>query len=309
MLVASYMRGIPANNRNPEKPEIINNYAIGVNKTGLDRGVVCYDNKPIDCDVAVIQGYVHEYSEGSPHLRLRRAVLDHQARTNKRTIIVDSNLFLYKDPGNTKRYLRYSYDGVFPTTGEYCNSRYEAHRWDKIKKDIGFDLKPYRGNGGKFIVLCAQRDGGWSMGGKRVVDWVLETLVEVKKYSDKPVMLRFHPGDGNWRQHYKKLIKSGVILSRTKTLVEDLGQAAAVITYNSSPGVAAAIEGVPVFVTDPKPENSQAFEVSHHSLAKIENPQEFDREEWIKKLAMCHWNQDDLKSGECWAWMRQWATK
>lgn len=309
MLVASYMRGIPANNRNPEKPEIINNFAIGVNKTGVDRGIVCYDTKPVNCDVAVIQGYVHERSEGSPHLNLRRSVIEHQAANNKRTIIVDSNLFLYRDPGNTKRFLRYSYDGVFPTTGEYCNDKWEEQRWEKLRTQIGFDLQPYKGNKGKFILICAQRDGGWSMGGKRVVDWVLEILPEIKKYTDKPVMLRFHPGDGNWRHHYKKLIKTGIILSRTKTLLEDLGQAAAVITYNSSPGVAAAIEGVPVYVTDPTPENSQAFDVSHHNLSALENPQEFDRETWIRKLAMCHWNQEDLKSGECWAWMRQWATK
>lgn len=309
MLVASYMRGIPANNRNPEKPEIINNFVAGVNKFEGDRGVVCWDKKPIDCDVAVIQGYVHERSEGSPHLNLRRAVIEHQAQQNKRTIIVDSNLFLYRDPGNTKRFLRYSYDGVFPTTGEYCNSKWEEARWEKLRTSLNFDLKEHKGNKGKFILICAQRDGGWSMGGKRVVDWVLEILPEIKKHSDRPVMLRFHPGDGNWRQHYKKLIKSGVVLSRTKTLLEDLGQASAVITYNSSPGVAAAIEGIPVFVTDPVFENSQASPVAHHGLNRLESPMEFDRETWIRKLAMCHWNQEDLKSGECWAWMRQWATK
>lgn len=309
MLVASYMRGIPANNRNPEKPEIINNFAVGVNRHGVDRGIVCYDNNPINCDVAVIQGYVHKRSEGSPHLNLRRAVLDHQLSQGKRTIIVDSNLFLYKDSGNTKRYLRYSYDGVFPTTGEYCNDTFDPKRWEKLRKDIGFDLQPYRGNKGKYIVICAQRDGGWSMGGKRVVDWVLEILPEIKKYTSKPVMLRFHPGDGNWRHHYKKLIKSGIILSRSKTLMDDLNVASAVVTYNSSPGVAAAIEGIPVFVTDPNPTQSQAYSVANTSLARIENPEEFDREDWIKKLAMCHWNQEDLKSGECWDWMRQWATK
>lgn len=309
MLVASYMRGIPSNNRNPEKPAIINNFIIGVNKHGDDRGIVCYDTKPIDCDVAVIQGYVHERSEGSPHLRLRRAVLDHQIKTKKRSIIVDSNLFLYRDAGNSNKYLRYSYDGVFPTTGEYCNNEYDPTRWEKIRNDIGFDLQPWRQEKGKFILLCAQRDGGWSMGGKSVVEWVKETLAEVKKYTDRPVMLRFHPGDGNWRQHYRHLIKTGVLLSRGKTFLQDLENASAVVVYNSSPAVAATIEGVPTFVTDPNPQNCQAYGVTHTDLKYLENHQEFDREEWIQKLAMMHWNQEDLKSGECWKWMRQWATK
>lgn len=313
MLVASYMRGIPANNRNPQKPAIINNFIIGVNKNGEDRGVVCYDEKPIDCDVAVIQGYVHERSQGSRHLVLRRKVLDHQIQTKKRSIIVDSNLFLYRDPGNSNGYLRYSFDGVFPTTGEYCNDTYDPKRWETIRNAIGFDLQPWQSpQKGKYILLCAQRDGGWSMGGKRVVEWVKETMAEVKKYTDRPVMLRFHPGDGNWRRHYRDLIKTGVILSREKTLLQDFDTAAAVIVYNSSPAVAATIEGIPTFITDPTPQNCQAYGVAHTDLSKLQHLQsveDFNREEWIQKLAMMHWNQEDLKSGECWNWMRQYVTK
>ena len=43
-----------------------------------------------------------------------------QINRGKRCVIVDANLFLAYDLGNTHEYLRYSYDGIFPTTGEYC---------------------------------------------------------------------------------------------------------------------------------------------------------------------------------------------
>ena len=31
---------------------------------------------------------------------------------------------------NTKTFLRYSYDGIFPNTGEYCNDTPNPERWD-----------------------------------------------------------------------------------------------------------------------------------------------------------------------------------
>ena len=38
--------------------------------------------------------------------------MDNQIARGKRSIIVDANLFLAFDPGNTKGYPRYSYDGI-----------------------------------------------------------------------------------------------------------------------------------------------------------------------------------------------------
>jgi len=79
-----------------------------------------------------------------------------------------------------------------------------------------------------------------------------------------------------------------------------------VITYNSSPGVAAAIEGIPVFVTDPNPEVSQAFDVANTSLKRLENPKTFDRQAWIEKISMSHWNFEELRSGEAWRHIRNY---
>ena len=59
--------------------------------------------------------------------------MEHQQKRGKRTLIVDANLFLYADPGNSNKFLRYSYDGIFPTTGEYCNGNPDPARWELIK--------------------------------------------------------------------------------------------------------------------------------------------------------------------------------
>jgi hypothetical protein len=86
-----------------------------------------------------------------------------------------------------------------------------------------------------------------------------------------------------------------------------LANAWATITYNSSPGVASAIEGIPLFVTDPNPKISQASDVANTDLSQIEAPQTFERQEWVEKLSMSHWNFQELSNGSAWKFMRDYV--
>ena len=190
--VASYLMGIPPGNKNPEKPKIIVNFIEGVWTAG-DKGEIVCDYDPIDADVAVVQGFVHPGSKQGQHLTLRKQVFEKQQRDNKRSIIVDSNLFLYADKGNSQQFLRFSYDGVFPNTGEYCNQNPDPARWDLISKRIGIKLKPYRKTGDN-ILICCQRDGGWSMGGEALMPWLVRAIQKIRKHSDRRIIVRFHPG-------------------------------------------------------------------------------------------------------------------
>ncbi len=307
--VASYLMGIPPGNSNPEKPAIINNFIQGVNAVG-DKGAVVTGWHPMDTDVAVIQGFVHHNSKNTRHLMLRKAVYDNQINRGKRCLIVDSNLFLYKDKTNAKGYLRYSYDGIFPTTGEYCYDSPDPTRWEKLSKDLGIALKPWNFNNGKNILICCQRDGGWSMDGEGVVTWLMKTISELRKYTDRPVVIRFHPGDKRVAGHIKQIAGyriPKVSWSMADTIQEDFANSYAVINFNSSPAVASVIEGLPTFQLDAG--RSQAKGVVHTSLAEIERPQEFARETWLQKLAQCHWTLEELKTGEAWAHLKKYAIK
>ena len=306
--VASYLMGIPPGNKNPEKPKIIVNFIEGVWAAG-DKGEIVCDYDPIDADVAVVQGFVHPGSKQGQHLTLRKAVFDKQQRNGKRSIIVDSNLFLYADNGNSNQFLRFSYDGVFPNTGEYCNATPDPARWELISSRLGIKLKPW-GHNGNDIVICCQRDGGWSMGGQALMPWLVKTIQQIRKRSDRRIVVRFHPGDKNILNHKRMLARyrlANVIVSHTQSILQDFASAYCVINFNSSPTVAAAIEGVPTIVLDPA--RSQAAEVSHHSLEDIENLKESDRESWIHKMAQMHWTLDELKDGTAWRHLRKWAVK
>ena len=307
--VASYLMGIPPGNRNPEKPAIINNVIAGVNAIG-DKGAVVTGWHPMDTDVAVLQGFLHADSKQTRHLLLRKAVYDNQINRGKRCLIVDANLFLYRDKTNAKGYLRYSYDGIFPTTGEYCYNDPDPKRWEKLKADQNIVVKPWRKEVGKEILICCQRDGGWSMDGQGVVKWLVDTVGKIRQYSDRPITVRFHPGDKRAAGHIKQLGGYRIPKLRityAESILQDFETCHAVVNYNSSPAIASAIEGIPTFVLDP--DRSQASDVVHHSLKHIEAPLDFDRGPWLEKLAQCHWTLDELKTGEAWAHLRQYAIK
>lgn len=307
LTVNAYMKGIPPGNSNSEKPRLLKYFIEGVCKSG-DDGKVIDNFHHYPSDVAILQGFVHPQSKHVPHLDLRRQVLENQKNKNKRTIIADANLFLYADPANTRTYLRYSYDGVFCDSGEYCWDHPDPHRWQQIQKDLGLKLQPNRKDG-NHILICCQRDGGWSMEGKHVVPWLHPMILRIKRVTDRPIRIRLHPGDKKAKDHALKISRLGhnnvTISERTRPLMADFAGAHCVVNHNSSPTVAAAIEGIPTFVTDPM--KAQAGPVSHTDLNEIENPRHFDRETWIQRIAMCHWRLDELKSGACWQHMKNWA--
>lgn len=305
MKIVSYLSGIPPRNTNLQKPAILYNFIRGVNALG-DEGVVHTGYDVVDSDVGVLQGFVHEFSQNMPHLALRRKVLDTQKQKGGRTVIVDSNLFLYANSDNPHDYLRYSFDGVFPSTGFYFDKEIDPSRWSKISKDHNIALKDYR-SWGTHILLCLQRNGGWSMHGKNVMDFCHETINSIRQHSDRPIIVRGHPGDKKAKE-YLKLNYPNVKISPVGTpLQKDLHRAWATVVFNSSPGVASLVEGVPVFMMDPDPGFSQYSDVANTKLKRFEDPKMFDRQQWIERICMSHWKFHELLSGEAWEHMRPYV--
>lgn len=296
------------NAKNPEKIDLLKFYSQGVKASGdISVDIVGYDYQV--SDVGVIQGWLGEGPITASHLKLRNQVISNQIKNNKFVLAVDSNLFLYSNTSNPLHYLRYSFNGVFPNTGLYCDSVINPERWRKISKNLNLSLKDYR-QSGKHILICLQRNGGWSMGNVDIQDWAVKTIDTLRKHTDRPIVIRPHPGDKASKEiirphHPQCKIKFSKIvsLSTNQSLLDDLKNCWAVINYNSSPVVGAAIEGYPIFVSDP--DKSQCAEIANVDLLQIENPNLPDRQKWAERLSMFHWNFDELKSGECWQHMKK----
>jgi hypothetical protein len=308
MRVAVYHRSVP-NNKNLEKVDLLKNFSSGVRACG-DQVIDVQDHKLIQCDVAMIQGWLGQPPFHTPHLKLRQQIISRSLNTHVAT--ADSNLFLYATPSNPLHYLRFSFNGIFPNTGQYCDDQINPARWTKIKNDLKISIKDYR-NTGNHILLCLQRNGGWSMGGFDVQDWTTEVIKKIRLYSDRPIVIRGHPGDKAARDYLNpknnlcklKNIPNIRFSNVDASLLDDLKNCWAVINHNSSAVVGAAIEGYPIFVTDSA--RSQCKEIANTDLSKIETPSLPDRQSWVERLSMLHWNFQELRTGECWQHMRKYV--
>ena len=98
-----------------------------------------------------------------------------------------------------------------------------------------------------------------------------------------------------------------VTVSTNPNIDQDLENAWATVVYNSSPGVASFIRGVPVFQMDPEPNYSMYGEIANFDISKIEEPALVDRQTWLERISMSHWKFDELKDGTAWRFMRDYV--
>lgn len=294
MKIAIYLSAVPKN-KNQAKVEILKSFGKGV-LINDDEVVYVEDSKIVSCDIAIMQGFVHK-DISSPHLYLRKCILEN----HENTIIIDSNLFQFANRNLANYYLRYSLNGIFPNTGFYFDNLLDNDRWISIQNRLNLNLKEYKKTGSN-ILVCLQRIDGWSMCEENVQHWLEKTIAVISKFSNRKIIIRRHPGDR--RQSEIKLPRN-CEFSYAEDILDDLKNAWVTITYNSSPGVASLLNGVPVFVTDPEPRHSQTYPLCNLDLTTLENPVYFDRTDWIIRLAQSHWNFDEVIQGKAWEFMKK----
>ena len=309
LVIKSYLSSLPRHINGTEKINALTYFAEGAAKCG-DSASTTYSQTYETCNVGVIIGNAFDANPsktGLAHYQVRKMVMDTQQSHNRYWLSIDSNVFIYKDAANPYKYLRYSFNGVFPATGIYCNDTPGNENWNNMQRDYNMNLKPWRSNGGH-ILICLQRPLGWSMRGEDLMKWLKRTLGLIRANSDRPILIRWHPGDWKaWPKYKTTLDKFGVAVSpQGRHITEDLVNCWALVCHNSTPSAVAPIEGIPAFITD-DPLYSQGGDIANTDLSQIENPRMPDREQWIRKLAQCHWSFEDLRSGRCWAHMRNYV--
>lgn len=308
LVVKSFLGSLPRHINGEEKVMALTYFAEGAARFG-DMGTTTLSPVYEDCDVAAIIGTAFAANPNKtrlPHYQTRKTVMETQEQLGRYWLSIDSNVFIYRDRSNPHKYLRYSFNGVFPCTGIYCNETPGEQNWANIRRDYAMDLAPWRTRG-EHVLICLQRPRGWSMRGLDLLTWLETTFSELRKHTDRPVRLRWHPGD--WKNFPQDLDLTAYNIKMSphdRHIMEDLKNCWALICHNSTPSSVAVIEGIPAFITD-DPGYCQAGAVANTDLSQIEDPVLFDRHTWIRKLAQCHWSFEDVRSGRCWAHMREWV--
>ena len=300
MKLAVYLSAVPARAKNQAKRDLLERFAHGAKAAGDEVWLVDDVNQIADADVAVIQGWIG--MKHAPHLEQRRRVIETQSSRGRHTLAIDSNLFGFLDPLDRDRFLRYSLNGIFPTTGYYFHRDRDSNRWHEIRSAYGFQERPWRSDG-RVILICCQRDGGWSMDGLSVAAWLASIIPSIRQQTNRPIVIRPHPGSLKVVPEVQARWPN-IEISAVSDIRKDFDRAWATVTYNSSPGVASILWGVPAFVTDPQATRSQAVPFASTSIAEIENPPRPDRTEFYYRLAQCHFATASLADGRAWQFMR-----
>jgi len=281
------------------KRDIMRAFGEGAIKHGID---VCYvdSHDYRKSDYAMIFAYKSEGVD-SPNHRFRQEVLD---RHNDNIFFVDSNVL--KAYEKDVRYFRFPQGSIHPHKANYMLDD-DISRNDQVMKDLNIDIKPWRKEGKHICLFLNRGIGGFSTFGKPCYEWAKETVQEIRKHSDRPILIRSHKHAGTNAQLEKDKKNLHYILDNYKDIThtqfgktdiyDDLKNAWACVVHTSTSGAVAMLNGIPMISTH---EACFSHKWSAGNLSDIENPILKDRTYYITHYANAHWNLDEVKKGYYW---------
>jgi hypothetical protein len=281
------------------KVMLMDNFAAGVQAHG-DEIVDFRDNRLPDqhLDAGFVLGYTLEDN-------FRKKIIDQLRLRKTPAVFVDSNILHYAR--SEHEWHRYSLGTVYPDSGTYFFRDLDQTKWQRFSDWHNAPLRPWRTTGNHILILC-QRPKGFNM----FLDqdtWLEKTVHKIRKHTQRPIMIRMHPGDGTRFKQIEKIQKrygTSVVISEHANIRDALVNCWCTVGINSTPNVVAAIEGVPGYVEDPR--RSWAADVAFTDLAQIENPALPDRTNWTHKIANIHWSNQEVVSGQLWAAIKQYIS-
>jgi len=289
-----YISSVANVKKHSRKQQCLESFATGVANCGgqvrLEHDYVYTPSR-----LAVMLGWATT-NTGGRNIALRKEIISEQHRRGLDTMCIDASCFKYQDQSGT--YLRYSLGGPFYDRAEYANRNSDSTKWQEIQNRLHIQLKPDQSRDG-YILIGMQRDGGFSMKTLSPLLWLERKIQEIRKYTNRAIVVRPHPGKFDMREfaQFHNKLNVRVIDPTQSTLLENLQQAHSSVFFNSSASVAAVLEGVPVFVDDA---SAVTWSVAHHTISQIESSRVFEREQWLWDLATAHWSDADAQAGRIW---------
>ena len=161
--------------------------------------------------------------------------------------------------------------------------------WDRPAK-LNIHLNQ---SSGKHILIAAQHQNSLQVAGLNINNWIAQQIDQVKQYTDRPIVVRPHP---RCRLNLSNLtgitIETPAKLANTYDSFDINYQCHAVVSYNSGPGIQAAIAGARP-ITD---FTSLAYPVSV-SIEDIEKPYLVDREKWLVEICHTEYTIEEIAAG------------
>lgn len=232
---------------------------------------------------------------------------------NKLTVVMESAIFRQNSSDERKNaYYRFGWHHFLRHKANFNNQNSPSDRWKKIQQEQRIEIKDWRTNG-EYILLMLQKEYDSSLielyeKYKNYNDWVKETLTEIRKHTDRPILIRSHPrisakGVEKVISDFKNVTlsanaKAANMSHGGKHLAKDFENAYCVVGYTSNSLTESVCEGIPTFCLSP---GAMAYDVSNTNLSQIETPnREINRTQWLYDMAYAQWHYTEVKSGKAW---------
>ena len=236
--------------------------------------------------------------------------------------------YLVNESPSFRRHLGWARLGWYSykwTEGLFGNENSPPDRWNKFESETGITFKDWNSPGDSILVMC-QKEGDSSLlemyeKYDSFYDWLEDLIVDVRKYSDRPIIIRPHPRNKDKgiklaTKLQQKLNDPTITVSqntdslgdylsmpnRADGLYQDLAQAWCVITYNSLSAIESVCEGIPTFALN---DGSMIWPVALKDLSMIETLKyDTDLTQWKYDIAYTQWTGKEHASGESWAHLK-----
>jgi len=217
-------------------------------------------------------------------------------------------------------YRRWGWTSYKNGIGEFNNNHVDNSRWLKIKKENNLNFINWNSPGDNILIM-GQLEGDsaliemYNAGYKSFDNYIIDQIKEIRKYTDRNIVIRPHPLGTTKLYKEEKLINdiyknvsisknfnSTTTLNGGTGLQEDFKNAYCVVTFSSNSCVEAIEKGIPIFTLS---STSSAYDIGHKCLSKIEQlDYNIDISTWCNMISYTIWNNEEVANGDMWQHLR-----
>jgi hypothetical protein len=235
-----------------------------------------------DCDAAIIWSVLW-----AGRLAANQAVWSHYRSLGRPVIVIDIGA-LYR--GETWKIAVNS----ITATGYYGHT--ENLDWDRPRK-LGISLAINLSRNPRIVIAAQHARSLQVVGLVSMEGWIVQQVEQLRKVTDRPVVVRPHPRSAlDWAGlvHLPKdvVIEQPVKIVNTYDSYNLAFDCHAMINHNSGPGIQAALAGTRPIV-DP---SSLAYPVSVQ-IENIDQPYTVDRDQWLTEICHTEYTVEEIAQG------------
>lgn len=158
---------------------------------------------------------------------------------------------------------------------------------------LGVSLQAIQKNRRPEILIATQHRQSLQWQGQSSMEqWVTHTVAEIRKYSNRKIIVRPHPRSPISPKIQGVEVEHPKLIQGTYDEFDIDYRYHCVVNHNSGPAVQAAINGIPIVCDS----TSLASEISG-KIENIENISLPDREAWFLKLCHTEWTIEEISQG------------